>query len=152
MEAGMTNQLTLWRGTVLLGLALALGACSRMTGPNQVGAPGPDAIWFHIMFATDSASVGQDGQQVITDIIATLQRNPGSVVTIIGRTDTVGSQDYNRHLSHLRADAVRDALVYTAAIPADRVETRWTGESRLKVATADEVASAANRVVDIAIH
>ena len=43
-------------------------------------------------------------------------------------------------------------LILIAAIPADRVETRWTGERQLTVATGDEVAAAANRVVDIAIH
>ena len=133
----------------VLGL---LGGCSQMIGPEQVGPIGPGAVWFHIRFANDSASVGDDGQKVITDVIAYLQRTPGSVATLIGRTDTVGSPDYNRHLSHLRADAVRDALVYAAAIPADRVEVRWTGDRDQAVATKDGVASAANRVVDIAIH
>ena len=140
-----------WRQAALLGALGLLGACTPMT-PEHVGPVGASATWFHIRFDTDSASVGEDGQAVITNVIVYLQQHPGSVATIIGRTDTVGSADYNRHLSHLRADAVRDALVYAAAIPADRVETRWTGERRLAVSTADDVASATNRVVDIAIH
>lgn len=129
-----------------------LGGCSQMIAPEQVGPIGANAMWFHVHFNNDSASVGADGQKVITDVIAYLQRTPGSVATLIGRTDTVGSADYNRHLSHLRADAVRDALVYAAAIPADRVEVRWTGERDPVVATRGEVGLAANRVVDIAIH
>jgi outer membrane protein OmpA-like peptidoglycan-associated protein len=56
------------------------------------------------------------------------------------------------HLSHQRADAVRDALVYGGKVTADRVETRWTGETRQDVPTGNDVARAANRVVDIAIH
>ena len=56
------------------------------------------------------------------------------------------------HLSHRRADAVRDALIYGGSAPADRVETRWTSENRQKVATANNVADSANRVVDIAVH
>jgi outer membrane protein OmpA-like peptidoglycan-associated protein len=55
-------------------------------------------------------------------------------------------------LSHRRADAVRDALVYDGHVAAERVETRWTGESRTGVPTGDAVAAASNRVVDIAIH
>jgi outer membrane protein OmpA-like peptidoglycan-associated protein len=47
---------------------------------------------------------------------------------------------------------VRDALVYSANVAADRVETRWTGETRQHVATGNDVAMASNRVVDIAIH
>jgi outer membrane protein OmpA-like peptidoglycan-associated protein len=56
------------------------------------------------------------------------------------------------HLSHLRADAVRDALVYNSNVAADRVETRWTGETRQHVETGNGVAAEPNRVVDIAIH
>jgi OOP family OmpA-OmpF porin len=85
-------------------------------------------------------------------VIAVLLRNPASVATVIGRTDTVGTDEYNMHLSHRRADAVRDALVYGGKLTADRVETRWTGERRLNVPTGDAVAAAANRVVDIAVH
>jgi outer membrane protein OmpA-like peptidoglycan-associated protein len=55
-------------------------------------------------------------------------------------------------LSHKRADAVRDALVYNGQIPAGRVETRWTGEARQTNPTPNNTAAAANRVVDIAIH
>jgi OOP family OmpA-OmpF porin len=89
---------------------------------------------------------------VVNDVAVYLKGNPGSVATIIGRTDTVGSNDYNMHLSHRRADAVRDVLVYDRNVPAERVETRWTGETRPDLPTANNVAAAANRVVDIAVH
>ncbi len=56
------------------------------------------------------------------------------------------------HLSHLCAGTVRDALVYNANVPADRVETRWTGETREHVATGNNVPEASNRMVDVAIH
>jgi hypothetical protein len=44
------------------------------------------------------------------------------------------------------ADAVRDALVYGGKLSEDRVETRWTGESRQGVPTGDLLRH------DIAIH
>jgi outer membrane protein OmpA-like peptidoglycan-associated protein len=69
-------------------------------------------------------------------------------VTVIGRTDTIGCADYNMHQSHRRADAVRDAIVYNGKITLDRVETRWTGETRQNVPTGDAVAAAQNRIVD----
>ena len=56
------------------------------------------------------------------------------------------------HLSHQRADAVRNAMVYDGKIAAERVETRWTGQTRQAVTTASDTAETANRVVDIAIH
>jgi outer membrane protein OmpA-like peptidoglycan-associated protein len=89
---------------------------------------------------------------VVSEVTGYLQSHPDSVATIIGRTDTVGTADYNMRLSHRRADAVSDALVYDDHVAEDRVETRWTGESRHGVPTGDPAAVAANRVVDIAIH
>ncbi len=115
-------------------------------------APGPDATWYAVSFDSSSFAVDAAGQQVVNDVTQALQANPASVATIIGRTDTVGSADYNMRLSHRRADAVRDALVYGGHVPADRVETRWTGEAPHGLPTADEIPSASHRVVDIALH
>ncbi len=146
----------------LLGALAVLGACAPqqsyrsaemapVSNPPPV-APGPQAIWYHVPFATDSFAVDANGQPVVSSVVAYLQQHPGSEATIIGKTDTVGSQQYNMHLSHQRADAVRNALVYDGKIAAERVETRWTGETRQAVTTADSTAEAGNRVVDIAIH
>jgi len=55
-------------------------------------------------------------------------------------------------LSHHRADAVRDALVYNGNVAANRLDTRWTGDTLERVTTGNDVASETNRVVDIAIH
>lgn len=115
-------------------------------------APGPNTVWYSVGFESDSSTIDVDGQKVVNDVITFLRRNPAMVTTIIGRADTVGSKDYNMHLSHRRADAVRDALVYGGQVSAVRVETRWTGETRQDVPTASDVARAANRVVDIAVH
>jgi outer membrane protein OmpA-like peptidoglycan-associated protein len=138
-----------------------LAACAPMqpqaTAPTVASnpppvAPGAEAIWYQIGFATDSFAIDAKGQAVVAEVLGALKQNPNAVATIIGRTDTVGSKDYNMRLSSRRADAVRDALVYSHSMSGDRVETRWTGENRPDVATADEVAASGNRVVDIAIH
>ena len=146
-----------WRHFAAVGTLCLLGACAQ-TGSRAVASnpppvpPGPNATWYHIEFGANSRAIDAAGQATVADVTAFMQKNPESIATIIGKTDTVGSPDYNMHLSHLRADAVRDALVYNASIAADRVETRWTGETRQHVATSTDVAMASNRVVDIAIH
>jgi hypothetical protein len=114
--------------------------------------PGHNAVWHTVSFDTNSYALDANAQKVIGDVVAALQVNPATIATIIGKTDTVGSNDYNMHLSHQRADAVRDALVYGGKVPAARVETRWTGETRQDLPTANGAAAGANRVVDIAIH
>ncbi|HET6605052.1 MAG TPA: OmpA family protein [Rhodopila sp.] len=81
-----------------------------------------------------------------------MQKNPDTIVTIIGKIDTVGSPNDNMHLSHQCADAVRDALVYHSNVAPDRVESRWTGETRQRVVTANHTAELSSRVVDIAVY
>ncbi len=167
----MPTQMISYRQLAALSAIFLLGACAQ-TPPQVVGSdqppvvpyqpqlasnpppvpPGANAVWYHVRFDTNAVAIGPDGQSVVADMTTYLQGNPNAIATIIGRTDTVGSQDYNMHLSHQRADAVRDALVYRGNVAADRVETRWTGETRLKVATAVDTPEASNRVVDIAIH
>jgi len=147
-----------WRQIAAASAVIMLAACAQTPPPQPVAsnpppvAPGPNATWYHVGFDTNSTKIDANGQKIVNDVTAYLQGNPAAIATIIGRTDTVGSKDYNMHLSHQRADAVRDALVYRGNVAADRVETRWTGESRLAVATATDVAASGNRVVDIAIH
>ena len=159
----MTLYKNCWGAVVAVGALSLLAACTQpppvaMNTPRPVAsnpppvAPGPGATWFAVGFDTNGYAVNAEGQRVINDVITALQANPNAVATIIGRTDTVGSRDYNMRLSHRRADAVRDALVYRGNVAAARVETRWTGEERVNAPTADEAAVAGNRVVDIAIH
>ncbi|HVJ55845.1 MAG TPA: OmpA family protein [Aliidongia sp.] len=154
----MSQTIISWRHLAAVGAISLLGACAD-TSPRAVAAnpppvaPGPGAVWYHVAFDSNSFVVNPNGQTVVADVTSYLQHNPASVATIIGKTDTVGTAEYNMHLSHQRADAVRDMLVYSGKVPADRVETRWTGESgRQAVATGPDAAAAANRVVDIAIH
>jgi OOP family OmpA-OmpF porin len=150
-------------GVLTLGAVALLGACAMQPSPPPADiqtiaanpppvAPGSGATWYHVEFQTNSIAIDGAGQAMIANATAFLQQHPQSTATIIGRTDTVGSKDYNIHLSHQRADAVRDMLVYRSNIAADRVETRWTGETRQNVPTGNDVARQANRVVDIAVH
>ena len=153
----MSRRTISWRCLAAAGAISLLAACAQ-TPPQSVAsnpppvAPGANAVWYTVVFDTNSYVINPDGQKVVNTVIASLQGNPASVATLIGRTDTVGSADYNMRLSHRRADAVRDALVYGGKLSVDRVETRWTGESRQNVPTGNAVAAAQNRVVDIAIH
>ena len=154
----MSRRTVSWRLLAAAGTITLLGACTPHNQPQAVAsnpppvAPGPNAVWYTVDFDTGSFAIDANERKVVNDVIASLKHNPASVATLIGRTDTVGGKDYNMHLSHRRADAVRDAIVYDGSIGLDRVETRWTGERRQNVPTTNDVAATENRVVDIAIH
>ena len=155
----MSQRIMSWRHLAAIGTISLLAACAQTApAPAPLASnpppvpPGANATWYHIEFASGSRVIDTKGKMVVADVTSRLQQNPAEIATIIGKTDSVGSADYNMHLSHQRADAVRDALVYHANVSADRVETRWTGETRQRVATANNVPAEQNRVVDIAIH
>ena len=80
-----------------------------------------------------------------------MQSTPTFVATILGKTDSTGSADYNEHLSQQRAEAVFEALVYTNKVPENRVQLHWTGERLPFVSTADEQAASQNRMVAIIV-
>lgn len=155
METQMSQRI--WRHAAVVWAIFLLAGCAETpvatvaSNPPPV-PPGADAIWYHIEFMTNSHTLDDQGKATVADVTNALQQDPKAVATIIGKTDTVGGVDYNMHLSHLRADVVRDALVYQNHVAADRVETRWTGETRQRVASAANVPIEMNRVVDIAIH
>ena len=153
----MSQPVFSWRNLAAAASISLLAACAQnppatmASNPPPV-APGPNAVWYTVDFETSSYAIDANGQRIVDQVIVFLQRNPALVATVVGRADAVGSADYNMHLSYRRADAVRDAIVYNGKVTPDRVETRWTGETRQNVPTDDAVAAAQNRVVDIAIH
>ena len=67
-----------------------------------------------------------------------------SRITVVGHTDTSGTEALNKTLSLNRAKAVKAALVRMGARPA-AVQISGVGESDLAVQTPDGVANAQNR-------
>lgn len=80
-----------------------------------------------------------------------MQGTPALVATIVGKADSVGSADFNEHLSQRRAEAVFEALVYTNKVPENRVQLRWTGERLPFTSGADEQAVSQNRMAAITL-
>lgn len=68
---------------------------------------------------------------------------------VAGHTDATGAADYNQMLSEQRAQSVRNFLIETFAIEAERLESVGWGESKPKDATAPT--AAANRRVEVTL-
>src|SRR4029077_13475995 len=92
-----------------------------------------------------------EDQDHIREVAAVMQSAPTFIATIVGKTDSVGSADYNAHLSQRRAEAVFEALVYTNKAPENRVQLHWTGEHLPFISAADEQAESQNRMVAIIV-
>jgi hypothetical protein len=104
-----------------------------------------------IYFDTGSHALTPNEQDRIRDVAAMIQSTPTFVATIIGKTDSIGSADFNEHLSQQRATAVFEALVHANKVPENRVQMRWTGERLPFTAAADEKAESQNRLVAIVV-
>lgn len=125
---------------------------SRAAPAQQVEELPEGSNTYPVHFETGSYKLHTNDLETIRGVAAVMMRSPNLVATIVGKADSVGSADYNEHLSQRRAQAVFNALVYTNKVPEDRVQLRWTGEHIPFVSTADNQAELQNRVVAIILQ
>jgi len=153
MEIAMFQGAKILRALVAtLALSLAAGCAEQASPPQAAPADSPElaGAWYQIYFDTNSIAINARGQTIVKNVAYVVANAGPTRVTVIGRTDRVGAPPANLALAHRRADAIRDALI-TAGVPADHIDTSWTGEAKQAVATADDAAEPRNRVVDITV-
>jgi outer membrane protein OmpA-like peptidoglycan-associated protein len=71
-------------------------------------------------------------------------------ISIIGHTDTTGSDEYNMRLSSARAESVRDALL-SHGIRSGVMELRYHGKRDPLIPTGDDVREPRNRRVEVIV-
>ncbi len=103
-----------------------------------------------ILFPFDSASVAPALRSDLRTLASHLQTYPGSLVQVIGHTDSTGDAGYNQSLSVQRASAVANILVANG-VSAGRVVTVGRGENEPVATNLTPEGRAQNRRVDIVI-
>ena len=126
----------------VMGLIAAHAATAQQT---------PKSTAHFVYFSTGSHALTSEDKDHIRDVAGMMQGNATFFATIIGKTDSVGSADFNKHLAQRRSEAVFEALVYTNKVPENRVQLCWTGEHLPFISAADEVAESQNRMVEIVV-
>jgi outer membrane protein OmpA-like peptidoglycan-associated protein len=106
---------------------------------------------FILYFLEGRDELTPDSRAVLTRILDEIARRPAPEIVVIGHTDRVGAVPFNDALSLRRAERVRDELV-NVGIAADRILVAGRGEREPLVPTADEVAEARNRRVEINVR
>ncbi len=106
---------------------------------------------FLLYFLEGRDELTPDSRQLLGRIVDEIARRPAPEIVVIGHTDRVGAVPYNDALSLRRAERVRDELV-KVGIAADRIRVAGRGEREPLVPTADEVAEARNRRVEINVR
>jgi peptidoglycan-associated lipoprotein len=82
-------------------------------------------------FAFGDATLRDEDKPMLDDFAKVIsQHHSDALVTVEGFTDPAGSAGYNRRLGMKRADAVRDYLVNTGGLSADKVRAVSYGEAK----------------------
>lgn len=135
----------------LVPLKIDVVSVQRRYGAT-LAAQAPRPVSFTVHFMTGSSTeLTAESQRVLAQIKTLLATHPAPEIMVIGHTDRVGKAEANDALSLKRAEAVRDILL-AAGIRAATLEVAGRGEREPWVATADEVAEAANRRVEIGVR
>lgn len=92
-----------------------------------------------------------ESRQTVETVLRELARRPAAEIAVIGHTDRVGAVEYNDKLSLQRAERVR-ADFLKRGVAERSISVAGRGEREPLVATADEVAEARNRRVEINIR
>jgi len=105
---------------------------------------------FLLYFVTGSSELVKESQAMIPQVIERIKAKMPTEISIIGHTDTTGSDNINDKLSLERARAI-EKILQDRMPSLDRVSVRSFGSKDLLVPTPPNVAEPRNRRVEIVI-
>ena len=103
---------------------------------------------FEVRFDFNKATIKPEYRELIEKLASATQENKNIKVSVVGHTDTVGTQSYNYALGGRRAEAVQKMLIQYG-IPASQIVAVSAGEEDLAVPTPDNTPNAENRRVRV---
>ena len=106
---------------------------------------------FTLYFVEGKDEFTEESKKIIDGVFAEIAKRPVPDVVVIGHTDKVGTDVFNDALSRQRAEVVRNALL-ARGIAVDKVVTIGRGKRDPVVPTAEGVAEARNRRVEIQVR
>jgi len=112
----------------------------------------PDApVRFTLYFREGSDELTVDSKKDMENVLAEVRKRPAPDVIVVGHTDRVGQLQDNDRLALKRAEKMRSELI-AKGLPAESVLAAGRGEREPLVSTADEVAEAKNRRVELLVR
>jgi OOP family OmpA-OmpF porin len=103
-----------------------------------------------VLFALDQAELTPNAMRKLYPLVTLLKDQPRRTIYIEGYTDSSGTESYNRDLSQLRADAVRDFLIDNG-ISSNRIIARGYGEADPVASNETTVGRRENRRVEVIV-
>ena len=99
-------------------------------------------------FAFDRADLKPEFKPTLNKVAGVLRDDPNVRISIIGYTDSIGSEEYNQRLSGRRAQVTADYLI-SQGVPSSQILARGLGEAEPRASNASEEGRAQNRRVEI---
>jgi len=103
-----------------------------------------------VLFATGRADLRPGATSNLSRLVTFLNQNPQRNVEIEGHADSVGSDEYNQHLSQRRADSVRSYLVQQG-IASQRISASGKGKHQPVAGNDSDGGRQQNRRVEVII-
>jgi outer membrane protein OmpA-like peptidoglycan-associated protein len=110
----------------------------------------PKPVKYIVYFKPNSKELTEESNAVLQKAIETIKKRTPCMVDIIGHTDTTGSNEINIKVSLKRAKYI-ESILKEKGVKAESLTAKGYGEEDLAVETADNVAEAKNRNVEIFI-
>ena len=103
-----------------------------------------------VLFDTGSANLKPGAREKLARVAGVIASHPGLNIAVEGHTDSVGSAEYNQHLSEERAATVHDYLIRQGIAPG-AVGTSGLGESRPVASNSSAAGRQQNRRVELVV-
>ena len=105
---------------------------------------------FILYFVMGTSDITEASQALIPQVLATIKQRSPTEVTIIGHTDTTGTEKLNAQISLERAKVV-EKILRDAEPKLGKVDLKYFGEKELLVPTKKNVDEPRNRRVEIMV-
>ena len=104
-----------------------------------------------LLYDFDSDVVKPAARANLRALAGSLDKYPGSDLLVLGHTDSIGTDAYNKSLSVRRADAAAEYLV-SQGVARSRIGTGGLGEEEPVATNADDAGRRRKRRVEVAIY
>ncbi len=109
------------------------------------------AVLTDLDYATGTSDLGPGPFASLNKLADFLKAQPTVQIALVGHTDSVGGLDGNIALSRRRAQSVRDRLIATYSVDADRMDAQGMGYLAPVASNLDAIGREANRRVEVII-
>ncbi|MBM4341246.1 MAG: OmpA family protein [Deltaproteobacteria bacterium] len=108
-------------------------------------------LLFILFFENDSTKLTRESKDIFSEALKNIKTRNSNEVYVVGHTDLVGTESYNKELSSKRASYIRNLFV-SSGIKPGTLFVSYYGKSRPLVSTEDETPEPRNRRVEVIIR